>query len=154
MKRTLMFALLLAAAGIASAQSPAPFDMNQERGPERLPSAPPVTTPGARPLSPAPPVSGDARIPAAGQPTPARPPSASSELAARRYLVPDRTLQLRGEGEQRSWSIYLTPDQAAAPAKLHVGYQNSIVVAPETSRLAVVINDMPIHNDQISSPER
>ena len=153
MKRTLMFALLLAAAGIASAQSPAPFDMNQERGPERLPSAPPVTTPGARPLSPAPPVSGDARIPAAGQPTPARPPSASSELAARRYLVPDRTLQLRGEGEQRSWSIYLTPDQAAAPAKLHVGYQNSIVVAPETSRLAVVINDMPIHNDQISSPE-
>lgn len=156
MKRALAFVLLLAAAGIASAQSPTPFDMNQERGVERLPSAPPpAATPGARPFSPspAPPAGGDARAPAAVQPAPPRQPPAPSELSARRYLVPDRTLRLHGEGEQRSWSIYLTPDQAAAPARLHIGYQNSIVVAPEASRLAITVNDTPIHNDQIASPE-
>ena len=41
---------------------------------------------------------------------------------------------------ERSWAIYLTPEQAASPASLSLGYQSSIFVAPEASRLRVSIN--------------
>ncbi len=63
-------------------------------------------------------------------------------------------MRLNGETEQRSWSIYLTADQAGHTAKLHVAYQNSIFVAPETSKLTIAINDVLVAAEPIASAER
>ncbi|WP_226951193.1 cellulose biosynthesis cyclic di-GMP-binding regulatory protein BcsB [Rhizobium terrae] len=209
MKKALALALFLLSPGMAPAQAPAPFDMNQERArenpaqppapavrspspapsePARTPPAqsPPVQTPSpgptpARPTLP-PPVTGQPVRPPAANPTPApappttpraptapslqqpapaarasapaQQPSSPGDLANRRYLVPEKSLRLTGEIEQRSWSVYLTPEQAAAPAKLHLGYQNSIVVAPEVSHLGVTINDVPIYGKPIAFAEK
>ncbi len=190
MKKALAIAVLLLSAGIAPAQTPAPFNMNPERPqesqapaqqtppsrptqPTPAPAAPaPVQTPIPLPPAPAPfqaapapslvPATPRAATPASPTPAPVvqpraparQQPASPAALAGRYYLVPEKSLQLKGEIEQRSWSIYLTPEQAAAPAKLNIGYQNSIVVAPEISRLAVTINDMPVYNNPINSPEQ
>ncbi|UIK06054.1 cellulose biosynthesis cyclic di-GMP-binding regulatory protein BcsB [Neorhizobium galegae] len=184
MKKALAIAVLLFSAGIAPAQTPAPFNM----GPERPQAMPPTAPPGQQaPVSrPAPPAPGPVQTqiplppprasgqtaptpappratapspatpaPAAQPATPARQPAAlPAELAGRHYLVPEKSLRLNGEADQRSWSIYLTPEQAAAPAKLNLGYQNSIVVAPEASELAVTINDVPVYANPIASPDQ
>lgn len=71
----------------------------------------------------------------------------------RRYILPDGNLGLTGEFEDRTWSVYLTPRQAAAGTKLNLGYQNSIYVAPEVSRLSVEINNTEIADQAIRSPE-
>ncbi|UIY29987.1 cellulose biosynthesis cyclic di-GMP-binding regulatory protein BcsB [Neorhizobium galegae] len=184
MKKALAIAVLLFSAGIAPAQTPAPFNMGPERPQAMPPTAPPgQQAPVSRPASPAPgpvqtqiplppprasgqtaptpaPPRATAPSPAtpapAAQPaTPARQPAAlPAELAGRHYLVPEKSLRLNGEADQRSWSIYLTPEQAAAPAKLNLGYQNSIVVAPEASELAVTINDVPVYANPIASPDQ
>ncbi|WP_172717140.1 cellulose biosynthesis cyclic di-GMP-binding regulatory protein BcsB [Neorhizobium sp. T6_25] len=184
MKKALAIGVLLFSAGIAPAQTPAPFNMGPER-PQNTPStAPPgQQAPASRPASPAPgpvqtqiplppprasgqtaPTPAPPRItspppgtpaPAAQVATPARQPAAlPAELAGRHYLVPEKSLRLNGEADQRSWSIYLTPEQAAAPAKLNLGYQNSIVVAPEVSELAVTVNDVPVYANPIASPDQ
>ncbi len=184
MKKALAIAVLLFSAGIAPAQTPAPFNMGPER-PQNTPStAPPgQQAPASRPASPAPgpvqtqiplppprapgqtaptpappratPPSPGTPAPAAQAATPARQPAAlPAELAGRHYLVPEKSLRLNGEADQRSWSIYLTPEQAAAPAKLNLGYQNSIVVAPEVSELAVTVNDVPVYANPIASPDQ
>ncbi|KAB1127083.1 cellulose biosynthesis cyclic di-GMP-binding regulatory protein BcsB [Neorhizobium galegae] len=184
MKKALAIAVLLFSAGIAPAQTPAPFNMGLERPQAMPPAAPPdQQAPASRPAPPAPgpvqtqiplppprasgqtaptpaPPRATAPSPAtpapAAQPaTPARQPAAlPAELAGRHYLVPEKSLRLNGEADQRSWSIYLTPEQAAAPAKLNLGYQNSIVVAPEASELAVTINDVPVYANPIASPDQ
>ena len=81
---------------------------------------------------------------------------ADAETAApgfRRYVVPFAKLRLEGETDRRSWSIYLTPEQAAAPAKFNFAYQNAVVVAPEASQLTVFLNDRAVHQQQISSSD-
>lgn len=112
----------------ASAQQRAPFDMSGER-----PAVPPgqVTQPDSppTPLSTVPP------------PQPA--------VQAVRHLLPSANFVLAGENPQRSWSIYLTPEQAASATEIGIGYQNSLVVAPEASRLRLTVNgnrliDVPV----------
>ncbi|NLS20196.1 cellulose biosynthesis cyclic di-GMP-binding regulatory protein BcsB [Rhizobium sp. P40RR-XXII] len=92
---------------------------------------------------------------ASPQATPkAKPATAiASTPAFRRYVVPFAKLRLEGEADRRSWSIYLTPEQAAAPAKLSFAYQNAVVVAPETSQLTVLLNDRVVHQQQIGSSD-
>lgn len=184
MKKALAIAVLLFSAGIAPAQTPAPFNMGPER-PQNMPSlAPPgQQPPPPRPASPAPgpvqtqiplspprasgqttpsPAPPRATAPSSATPAPAgqaatsprQPAGLPAELAGRHFLVPEKSLRLNGEADQRSWSIYLTPEQAAAPAKLNLGYQNSIVVAPEVSELAVTINDVPVYANPITSPDQ
>ncbi|MGK6314129.1 cellulose biosynthesis cyclic di-GMP-binding regulatory protein BcsB [Neorhizobium sp. DT-125] len=148
---------LLATAGISAAQ-PAPFDMSSERPAE--PSAPP---PLAFPDLFRPP------IPHNGTSAPQRQGPASSDAApppvatgqeprpqeqnkSRRYLIPAPELTLAGEHDRHSWSIYLTEEQAALPAKLNFSYQNAIVVAPEASLLTISINEREIGQKRISSP--
>ncbi|PDS80134.1 cellulose biosynthesis cyclic di-GMP-binding regulatory protein BcsB [Rhizobium sp. L43] len=168
--------LLLNASAFAQAQT-APFDMSGERPPgvsvtPRLtpptpPAAPapaPVTVPvlpaPATPAAPAP-----APVPPAiaVQPQPAAPvlqPAAVANAAApphsgdvRRYVVPFSKLGLAGEYDRRSWSVYLTPEQAAAKASFTFAYQNAIVVAPEASALTVYLNNRPIGQQRIGSPD-
>ncbi|MGN7293045.1 cellulose biosynthesis cyclic di-GMP-binding regulatory protein BcsB [Rhizobium sp. SAFR-030] len=73
--------------------------------------------------------------------------------ADRRYLIPSDTLTLTGELDRSRFSVYLTPEQAAAAATFHVGFQNSIVAAPEASRLQVLVNDRPVGEMPVDSSE-
>ncbi|MBB3136402.1 hypothetical protein FHS26_004156 [Rhizobium pisi] len=172
--------LLLNTSVFVQAQT-APFDMSGERPPgapvtPRLtPAAPPaatapapvtppvsVTPAPAAPAAPAP-----AAIPTpppiAAQPqtaVPAPQPAAAANVAARpssgdvrRYVLPFSKLSLSGEYDRRSWSVYLTPEQAAAKASFTFAYQNSIVVAPEASALTVYLNNRPIGQQRVGSPD-
>ncbi|MGO7415794.1 cellulose biosynthesis cyclic di-GMP-binding regulatory protein BcsB [Rhizobium ruizarguesonis] len=168
--------LLLNASAFAQAQT-APFDMSGERPPgasvtPRLtpptpPTAPvpaPVTPPvSVRPAPAAPPAPAPVPPPIAAQPQPAVPapqPAAVANPAApprpgdvRRFVVPFSKLGLGGEYDRRSWSVYLTPEQAAARASFSFAYQNSIVVAPEASALTVYLNNRPIGQQRVGSPD-
>ncbi|MBY5582167.1 cellulose biosynthesis cyclic di-GMP-binding regulatory protein BcsB [Rhizobium leguminosarum] len=154
--RTIVAAsLLLNASAFAQAQT-APFDMSGER--------PPGATITPRLTSPRPPPTPAAPVPPAvvAQPQPAAPapqPTAAANTAAprpgdvRRYVVPFSQLGLGGEYDRRSWSVYLTPEQAAAKASFTFAYQNAIVVAPEASALTVYLNNRPIGQQRVGSPD-
>ncbi len=170
--------LLLNASAFAQAQT-APFDMSGERPPgasvtPRLTPPTPPTTPvpapatppvSARPAPAAPPAPAPAPVPPTitVQPQPAAPalqPAAAANAAApprsgevRRYVVPFSKLGLGGEYDRRSWSVYLTPEQAAAKASFTFAYQNAIVVAPEASALTVYLNNRPIGQQRVGSPD-
>jgi len=148
---------LLSVAATAQAQS-VPFDMSPERGPSAI-LPPPVSTPPAQPTQ-------NQGLPRPPQhpvtPTPARSPAsdalqakAAASLASqpRRYLIPTDILKLSGEIDERSWSVYLTPEQASSPARFNLGYQNSVVIAPELSRLAIHINNISIVDEEIRSSD-
>ncbi|MBY5810746.1 cellulose biosynthesis cyclic di-GMP-binding regulatory protein BcsB, partial [Rhizobium leguminosarum] len=147
--------LLLNASAFAQTQT-APFDMSGER--------PPGATITPRLTSPRPPPTPAAPVPPAvvAQPQPAAPapqPTAAANTAAprpgdvRRYVVPFSQLGLGGEYDRRSWSVYLTPEQAAAKASFTFAYQNAIVVAPEASALTVYLNNRPIGQQRVGSPD-
>ncbi|NKM60389.1 cellulose biosynthesis cyclic di-GMP-binding regulatory protein BcsB [Rhizobium leguminosarum bv. viciae 248] len=147
--------LLLNASAFAQAQT-APFDMSGERPPgasvtPRLTSP----TPPATPAAPVPPAVVAPPQPAA----PAPQPAATANTAAprpgdvRRYVVPFSKLGLGGEYDRRSWSVYLTPEQAAAKASFTFAYQNAIFVAPEASALTVYLNNRPIGQQRVGSPD-
>ena len=108
----------------------APFDMSKERASE--PAAeretPSEQTPDA--------------VPRVQAPAPVK----------LRYLVPFPRLTLDGEVASRTWTIYLTPGQAASALTLNYGYRNAIFVAPETSRIAVYVNDTLISEQPVQSP--
>ncbi|MBB3591761.1 hypothetical protein FHX08_002105 [Rhizobium sp. BK529] len=83
-----------------------------------------------------------------------RPAAAAPQTGdSRRYIVPFSDLGLGGEYDRRSWSIYLTREQAAAKARFTFTYQNAIVVAPEASQLTVFINNRIIGQQQVGSPD-
>jgi len=88
--------------------------------------------------------------------TPAAPDAAATARAAGnvvRYVVPAAKFGLEGEYDRKSWTVYLTPEQAAAPAKFNFAYQNSIVVAPEASQITVLINNRPVGQQQVGSSD-
>ncbi len=120
---------------MASANSQtSPFDMSTEK---------PAAVAPAQPVDPAP------AKPDAAAPSHISAAAGSQAEPARHYIVPFAELVFAGEYARRSWSIFLTPEQAASKADLHLGYQNAVVVAPEESRLKLSINgselvDMPI----------
>jgi hypothetical protein len=72
---------------------------------------------------------------------------------SRRYVVPFAKLGMDGEYDRRSWSVYLTPEQAAATATFNFTYQNAIVVAPETSQFTILINNRIIGEQPVASPD-
>ncbi|WP_416067206.1 cellulose biosynthesis cyclic di-GMP-binding regulatory protein BcsB [Rhizobium sp. ZK1] len=143
---------LLGTSVLACAQT-SPFDMSGERPAGARPVAP-------RPMLPAQP--SPVPVPALPQtvaPQPPTPPPANPVAAApqtgdsRRYIVPFSELGLVGEYDRKSWSIYLTTEQASAKARLTFTYQNAIVVAPEASKLTVFINNRLIGQRQVGSPD-
>ena len=154
-----LFAALLALLCLsvpAVAQSAAPFDMTPEGaapgapGLDAMPGRPPPpTAPSAPPFSLG--IAPDAEPPAPSRPTvttDASPPSGFD-----RPIVPYDKLRLEGEIDERSWSVYLTAEQAADQAVLNIGYANAVVVAPETSQLRVFINDRLVVERPIAAPE-
>lgn len=132
-------------AGVAHAQT-LPFDMSTERN-DKIDAAP-----GATP-QPA--------VPAKPQIAPAPPPPVKGEQPQaqpaagvfHRYILPDPQLTLSGETDRRSWIVTLTPEQAQSGADLQIGYQSSVVVAPELSSLRITINNSTVIEKPLASAE-
>ncbi len=72
---------------------------------------------------------------------------------ARRYLIPAKSLTLEGETASRSFPVFLSPAQATAAKSINIGYSNAVVVAPEASRLTVLVNEMPVGEVPVQSSE-
>lgn len=107
---------------------PAPFDMTPESD---LIVAPPVS-----------------REPSAA---PAAPPVAPVSLRTERFLLPAQSIRLAGEESSEGLVVYLTQEQAQAPARLQLSYLNAVVVAPEISRLAIKVNGIEVARQPISA---
>ncbi len=176
--RLLNIAVAVALASTALAPSAiaqtTPFDMSPERPKDATPAVPPQPAPAPATPSPSAPVQQPAIAPFSPGPAPAaqKPPAApvapappkSAATAApvkpgspdrfRRFIVPASDLGLNGEIDKKTWSLYLTAAQAAAPAKLNLAYRNAIVVAPEASKLTILINNRSIGSVPIRSAER
>jgi hypothetical protein len=173
--KTALFAsmfTLLTVSGVL-AQQAAPFDMSGERPKEAAPPTPPppaqqpktAPTPPAQPQAqqhpqstvPAPPPRAAAPLPppaAAQAPVRVAAPAAARPVGDfRRFLIPAADFGLDGELDRKTWSIYLTQEQAGAPARLNLAYQNAIVVAPEVSKLSVMVNNRLIGQFPIRSPD-
>lgn len=151
----LCYLALLSAPALAqtAGQSPAPFDMSPEsdlvtpqaplpvpqlpRPPTALPSAGMPTLPSG--------------TPAAAPATPVTPPEAPQPEMFERPIIPFNVLRLAGENAQRGIDLYLTTEQASAPASLHVGFTNAVVNAPETSQLVTFINGVEVASTPINS---
>lgn len=124
-----------------------------------VPVTPPVSVPPAPATQAAPapaPVPPAIAVPPQQTPQPAAAANAAPLLRSgdvRRYVVPFSKLGLGGEYDRRSWTVYLTPEQAAAKASFTFAYQNSIVVAPEASALTVYLNNRPIGQQRIGSAD-
>lgn len=166
---------LLITTALASSQ-PVPFDMSTERKEE--PQAPAVpSTPVAPPQTPVAPrasVPVAPTAPAVVSPTqprqnsPLSTPSATSLPAAstvaspstqlpsegmRRFLIPSDKLSLNGEVAREQWTVQLTADEARTATQLHLGYQNALVIAPELSRLKVIMNGVAVLDQPVQSSE-
>ncbi|KTR07918.1 hypothetical protein NS365_02315, partial [Aureimonas ureilytica] len=92
---------------------------------------------------------------------PSAPPASASNTSAqpapsngwRRHLIAGPELALSGEIDRRRWSITLTREEAEAAARLNIAYQNAILVAPEASRLRLLVNDMPLIDAPVASSD-
>lgn len=76
----------------------------------------------------------------------------SGSERARRHFLPRGEQRLAGEMATRSWTVSLGPG-ATEKAHLHLGYQNSVMVAPEVSRLKVTVNGTVLGESPIRSPD-
>ncbi|NTE58428.1 cellulose biosynthesis cyclic di-GMP-binding regulatory protein BcsB [Agrobacterium tumefaciens] len=182
MIRGSLTALMWGVAATGAMAQSSPFDMSPERPAQTAPASvsPPVIPPDVpRQQPPASmPVQPSAPPPFAVQPAPASqppvaspapavavpplqegarpaPPRSSSSAAdsRRRYILPYEKLSLSGEMDRRQWGIYLTPEQAGAAVSLNIGYQNAIVVAPESSNFQVSLNNVPLDAARIEAPD-
>lgn len=130
--------LCLSGTALAQADAPKPFDMAPETGTAAKPAdtVPAQTAP-------------------VNQPAPVSTPSTTqTRLPWRRYIVPAESLTLNGEQYQRSWNIALTEEEARAPARLNLGYQSAILVAPESSDFIVSINNVELLQQPIRSADQ
>ncbi|MDH0616342.1 MULTISPECIES: cellulose biosynthesis cyclic di-GMP-binding regulatory protein BcsB [unclassified Agrobacterium] len=176
-------ALILGGVATGAMAQSSPFDMSPERPAQTAPAPlPPPTTPPAAPrqqppaqMQDQPPPQPSVPPPFAVQPPPQRPavplppvsvpprqegarpvPAQVSRLNAdsrRRYILPYEKLSLSGEMDRRQWSIYLTPEQVNAAVSLNIGYQNAVVVAPESSNFQVSLNNVALDAARIEAPD-
>jgi cellulose synthase operon protein B len=68
-----------------------------------------------------------------------------------RYVVPVAGLSLEGENDRADFQFYLTAAQAVAPATFQLAYLNALAIAPENSRLQVVVNGTTLLGTPIAS---
>ncbi|EPF00339.1 cellulose biosynthesis cyclic di-GMP-binding regulatory protein BcsB [Rhizobium grahamii] len=117
------------------------------------PSPAPAPSPAASPAQAEPPRPQSA-APVGPAPAEAPPPVRQRTAdALQRFVIPFTKFGLDGEYDRKSWSVYITPEQAAAPAKFNFSYQNAVVVAPEASELTVLLNNRIVGQQQIGSSD-
>jgi cellulose synthase operon protein B len=138
-----LIGLSIGCADAFGADGPALFDMSTEQ------SAPAPDRPSPSGRSP------DSAIPAAEAP-----PAPSVSLAeggapegTDRPILPYASLKLTGELDARAWTVNLTRAEAESPATLTIGYKAAVVVAPESSRLRVSVNDRVALDNPISASD-
>ncbi|KQR72902.1 cellulose biosynthesis cyclic di-GMP-binding regulatory protein BcsB [Rhizobium sp. Leaf341] len=131
------------------ASEPAPFQLS-----------PPVPAPASAEPRPQAPASPAPVQPSATPSAPQSPAAAKAPAPApmetdayRRYILPFGKLSLSGETDRRTWTIYLTPEQANAATAITIGYQNSIVVAPEASSFSVELNGSVVGQVPVASAD-
>lgn len=125
------------AASVAFAQEGAtPFDMSGERGPT-VEKTPEQSGGGATVK--------DVKVP--------EKKAVTADLGTRRYIIPAKSLLLEGETAGHSFPVFLTPQQAGGATSISLGYSNAVVVAPESSRLTVVVNDVMVGEMPVQSAE-
>jgi cellulose synthase operon protein B len=78
----------------------------------------------------------------------------ASDNSIDRYLVPFDSMVLTGEIDSRTWSVFLTPEQAKSPAQFNIQFTNSVVVLPEESRLRAIINNQQVLETPIDASSR
>lgn len=87
----------------------------------------------------------DAAAPAPAAPMPAMPaavvPLKPALKPIARPIMPYERVQLEGEMDARTWTIWLTEEEAEQASTVEAGYTNAIVVMPEVSRLRIFVND-------------
>ncbi len=128
-RKVLLLAALLSTACMPVLAQPAPFDMAPESDlRENAPASNvPSTPPGA--------VQADVSVPQRSQ----------------RFLLPAASFRLAGEESRSALAVYLTEEQANAPARLAFSYTNAVVVAPEISNLSVSVNGTAVAREPIAS---
>jgi hypothetical protein len=134
MKRRPTFAVALAClvtlAPVGQVAS-AVFDMStEEAGPKPAPLLKPQDKPA---------IDSPSGLPEASAPD--KPPSTGNGVGISRYILPSDVLRFTGELDSRSWNVVLTKAQAEGAATLSLAYKAAIVVAPESSKVRVLVND-------------
>ena len=77
----------------------------------------------------------------------------AADPATRRYIIPATSLLLEGEIASQSFPVFLTPQQAGSATTISLGYSNSVVVAPESSKLTVIVNDVTVGELPVQSAQ-
>ena len=135
-KLPLLGLALALSASVAFAQEPSvPFDMSGERPAVETKPA----TDGGQPVT-----------------TQTREPekkAATLDTTARRYIIPAASLLLEGEVASQSFPVFLTKQQATSATAISLGYSNAVVIAPESSRLTVIVNDAVVGELPVQSAE-
>nr|WP_319514438.1 cellulose biosynthesis cyclic di-GMP-binding regulatory protein BcsB [uncultured Cohaesibacter sp.] len=174
MKSILLALLLFALPTVSGLADPLPFDMSTEKsdtGTQQSsdtasPAEPEATEERSRRLgaivapdtpkeSPAPAFStpsAPAQVSSASEPSATMTSQATSGLMNRRYLIPANQLTLNGEVDNKDWSLFLTSWQANNAKSLTLSYRNTVVIAPESSRMIVSINDHVVIEEPLRSP--
>jgi cellulose synthase operon protein B len=133
-------ALSLTASVAFAQEATTPFDMSGERGPA-VEKTPEQTGSGTTAKD----VTKDVKLPEKKAATP--------DLATRRYIIPAKSLLLEGETAGQSFPVFLTPQQAGGATSISLGYSNAVLVAPESSRLTVIVNDVTVGEVPVQSAE-
>ena len=116
-----------------------PFDMSPERP---ALDSPAVTTPDDQ-----------GKNPLGSQPVTVAPVTEPAETEPLlRYILPEGSLARLGI-LKTGCGLFILLSAGGHGTKLNLGYQNSIFVAPETSRLTVELNNTKIAEEAIRSPE-
>ncbi len=174
MKRTAtILTSLLVTTVLASGQS-VPFDMSTERKDEPqaptaptapvVPTQPPVAPPATTPTPPATPAAVPLAHPRSSAPATSTTALPSASMVSspstqppsgslRRFLIPSDKMSLNGEIARQQWTVQLTADEARTATQFHLGYQNALVIAPELSRLKVVMNGITVLDQPVQSSE-
>jgi hypothetical protein len=129
MFRPLLCSVALLASLVPALAQPAPFDMTPEGG---------LVTP----------IEPDPAPETASETAPAE---AVAPTGFVRHILPVPDLRLDGEEARSGVVVYLTPAQAAAPARLQFSFLNALVVAPEISNLRLLVNQVEIGSVPIAA---
>lgn len=69
----------------------------------------------------------------------------------RKFNAGSAELSFSGERVQRDYPFYVTAAETAQAARLVLGYQSAVSIMPETSRMRVFVNDLPVGETRLTS---
>ncbi|MFT0859252.1 cellulose biosynthesis cyclic di-GMP-binding regulatory protein BcsB [Ancylobacter sp. G4_0304] len=70
-----------------------------------------------------------------------------------RFIIPQQRMIFAGEISSRSWTLYVSEEEAQRASGFLLSYLNSVLVMPETSRIRVTINGQTIVESPLASSQ-